>query len=232
MNWSDSNVPTHGHYYQFRKLSVVNNQYVWVVGGGNPPVYRSTNFAVTWDSLTYIPAYPPSIIYCSCFSSQNTGWAGGSFGYLYKTTNGGFNWLREETSSDQRFWGSMWFYNDTISWGVGGAGKINYTTTGGQTMVNIISNENEIPNEFTLYQNYPNPFNSQTTIEFTIGEKDFYKIIIYDILGREVALLHNELLSRGKYELTFKAEDLSSGIYYYVLLSDKIYLKKKFVLLK
>ena len=83
----------------------------------------------------------------------------------------------------------------------------------------ILSSNKVLPGDFELKQNYPNPFNSQTTIEFTIGEKDFYKIIIYDILGREVALLHNNLISKGKYKLTFRADDLSSRIYYYILLS-------------
>ena len=237
MNWFDSNVPTHGHYYQFQKLAVVNDQYVWVIGGGNPPVYRSTNFAVTWDSLTYIPAYPPSLIYCTHFSSENTGWAGGSFGYLYKTTNSGFNWLREETGNDQRFWGSMWFYNDTIGWGVGGGGKINYTTTGGQTMVNIISTGNEVPNKFLLYQNYPNPFNNQTTIEFDIKENNIYSLEIYDLLGRKREELFNENLNNGNYKITYNASKLASGVYFYRLApmglsSEKVSITNKFLLIK
>ena len=232
MNWFNSNVPTHGHYYPFNKLAVVNKQYVWVIGGGNPPVYRTTNFAVNWDSLTYIPAYPPSIIYCTSFSSENIGWAGGSFAYLYKTTNGGFNWLREETGSDQRFWGSLWFHNDTIGWGVGGGGKIYYTTTGGQTMVNITNLENEIPNKFILYQNYPNPFNSQTTIKFDIREKGNYRLAIYDLLRRKQEELFNERLNAGSYKITYNADKLSSGVYFYRLYSEKMFMAKKFLLIK
>ena len=232
MNWFNSNVPTHGHYYQFRKLAVINNQYVWVIAGGNPPVYRSTNFSVTWDSLTYIPTYPPAVIKCTFFSSENIGWAGGTYGHLYKTTNGGFNWLREETGSDQRFWSSMWFYNDTIGWGVGGAGKIYYTTTGGQTMVKISSTGNEMPEEFIIYQNYPNPFNSQTKIEFEVKEKGIYRLVIYDCLGRKREELLNEYLNAGSYRITYNAGGLSSGVYFYRLSSDKMFITKKILLIK
>ncbi len=150
-NWFNTQVPVNGVGYFFQKISVVGD-YVWLVGNGKK-VYRSTNYAESWDTVSYIPAYPPSMIYSSYFVDINTGWAGGSYGYLYKTTNSGYNWIRENTIGDQRFWGAIWFYNDSIGWGSDGAGKIMHTTTGGQSIVNI-STENElIPSEFKLSQN-------------------------------------------------------------------------------
>ncbi|MBM4158313.1 MAG: T9SS type A sorting domain-containing protein, partial [Ignavibacteria bacterium] len=177
-------------------------------------------------------AYPPSVMYCSYFSSINTGWAGGSYGYLYKTIDGGYNWTRQATGTDQRFWGSIWFYNDSIGWGVGGAGKIMHTTTGGQSLVNITSNENKVPESFHLYQNYPNPFNSQTTIEFDITEAENYRLEIFDVIGRKQEEILNEQLNKGKYKIQYFADKLSSGIYFYRLSSFNKSYTKTFLLIK
>lgn len=231
MTWYDTFVPTNGYFYQFKKLSIANQQFVWVVGNGNV-FYKSTNFATTWDSIAFIPAYPPSVMYCSNFSSINTGWAGGSYGYLYKTTDGGFNWIRQSTGTDQRFWGSIWFYNDSIGWGVGGAGKIMHTTTGGQTIVNISANENEISESFRLEQNYPNPFNNQTIIDFEIKENRNISIEIFDIAGRKVEELAKGYYKTGKYSIKYNTENLNSGVYFYRIQAGEFVMVKRMVLLK
>jgi len=231
MNWYNTNVPTGGWAHQFRKISVINKQYVWIVGNGNI-FYKSTNFADSWDSIAYLPAYPPSVMYCSYFSSINTGWAGGSYGYLYKTIDGGYNWIRENTGTDQRFWGSIWFYNDSIGWGVGGAGKIMHTTTGGQSLVNITSNENKVPESFRLYQNYPNPFNPVTKINFALPKQGFVTIKIYDVLGREVRTLVNEVKTPGNYIVEFNANELASGVYFYKIEVNGFSDVKRMILIK
>ncbi len=230
-NWFDTSVPTIGVFYEFRKLAVVNNN-VWVTGSGNPPVYRSTDFCETWELTDTIRNYPPSVAYCISFSDENTGWVGGSYGYLYKTTNSGFNWDRQATSEDPRFWGSIYCYSDSILWGVGGAGKMQFTTTGGQTMVNVISIEDNIPEKFKLMQNYPNPFNSETTFEFNINENDFYKLEIFNIKGQKLDELLNNDLKEGSYKIKYETKNLSSGIYVYRLSTERTSLQKKFILLK
>jgi len=93
--------------------------------------------------------------------------------------------------------------------------------------------EETIPNEFYLSQNYPNPFNPSTTIRFGLREQSNVSLRIYDILGREVAvLLDNESRSAGSYEITFDASVLASGTYIYKLSSDKYSLSKKMILMK
>ena len=90
---------------------------------------------------------------------------------------------------------------------------------------------------FTLYQNYPNPFNPSTKIRFAIppagnGRDHFVKVIIYDIIGREVTTLVNEQLQPGSYEADWDASQFSSGVYYYKLISGEYSETKKMVLLK
>ena len=79
--------------------------------------------------------------------------------------------------------------------------------------VTSIIGRNEIPDNLILEQNYPNPFNPDTKIKFQINESSFITLIIYDVLGKEVALLVNEEKPAGNYEVTFRADNLPSGIY-------------------
>jgi hypothetical protein len=98
------------------------------------------------------------------------------------------------------------------------------------------SNEVEIevstPLVFSLEQNYPNPFNPSTTIEFTLPQKEFVSLIIYDVLGNEVATLVNEEKASGSYEVSFNASELVSGIYIYSLRAGNFTQTKKMILLK
>jgi hypothetical protein len=95
-----------------------------------------------------------------------------------------------------------------------------------------IVTEDYIPNTFWVDQNYPNPFNPSTTIKYQISQKGMVKLVVYDVLGREVDILVNDYLIPGKYEAIFKGDHLSSGIYFYKLETDSYSLIKKMVLLK
>ena len=85
--------------------------------------------------------------------------------------------------------------------------------------VGIKNQQNEIPKEFKLYQNYPNPFNPSTKIRFALPKSSFAKVVVYDLLGREVVTLVNEQLNAGTYEAEWNATNYPSGIYYYKLIT-------------
>jgi len=96
---------------------------------------------------------------------------------------------------------------------------------------------NEIPASYELYQNYPNPFNPVTKIKFNISLNVKHqtlnvKLVIYDILGHEVAMLVNEQLRPGTYEVDFDGSGFSSGVYYYRLEAGDFAGTKKMVLAK
>ncbi|MCZ7602756.1 MAG: T9SS type A sorting domain-containing protein [Melioribacteraceae bacterium] len=95
------------------------------------------------------------------------------------------------------------------------------------------------PDNFELFQNYPNPFNPTTKIKFTIPNVETpnreslqTKLIVYDILGREIKSLINKTMLPGKYDIEFHGSELSSGIYFYVLETGTERLKRKMILLK
>lgn len=91
---------------------------------------------------------------------------------------------------------------------------------------------NEIPSAFRLDQNYPNPFNPVTNIRFAVAKTGLVTLKVYDISGREVALLVNEELSAGIFNFDFNASYLASGIYFYKLINKNYTDTKKMVLVK
>lgn len=88
------------------------------------------------------------------------------------------------------------------------------------------------PAGFALQQNYPNPFNPTTTIEFSIPSSGRISLRVYDMLGREVAMVLDEERSAGTYRATFDARSLPSGTYLYVLRSGAYSQAKRMLLLK
>ncbi|GMQ81365.1 MAG: hypothetical protein BMS9Abin05_0796 [Rhodothermia bacterium] len=98
--------------------------------------------------------------------------------------------------------------------------------------VAVEQNDTVIPESYTLSQNYPNPFNPSTQINFTLKESGIADLRVYDVLGREVDVLVNELLQAGSYTASFDAKDLSSGQYLYVLKVGGQRLTGRMVLIK
>ena len=98
--------------------------------------------------------------------------------------------------------------------------------------VGIQQLSNEIPSEFELSQNYPNPFNPTTNIKLQIPKAGNVKLTVFDVTGREVAILVNENLSAGEYKVDFNATGLTSGVYFYRIESAGFIDVKKMILVK
>jgi endo-1,4-beta-xylanase len=95
-----------------------------------------------------------------------------------------------------------------------------------------LQREIDVPNEFTLCQNYPNPFNPSTTIRYTLAKDSEVKIVIYDLSGKEIALLVNTNLKAGDYTVKWNAGNMASGIYIYKLVTKDFVQSRKMILLK
>ena len=89
-----------------------------------------------------------------------------------------------------------------------------------------------LPNSAHLYQNYPNPFNPTTQIQFTIANRQLTIVKVFDLLGREVTTLVNEVRSPGTYTVDFDGSNLSSGVYIYRLQAGDFVQTKKLVILR
>lgn len=88
------------------------------------------------------------------------------------------------------------------------------------------------PNNFVLSQNYPNPFNPSTTLNYSLPESGLVTLKIYDILGREIKTLVEEIKPAGNYSVQFGGQNLTSGIYFYQLRSGNFISTRKMVLIK
>lgn len=90
----------------------------------------------------------------------------------------------------------------------------------------------EVPASFRLEQNYPNPFNPQTTIRYALSRASQVRFAVYDVLGREVAVLVDRLQGAGTHEAFFEARDLPSGVYLYRLEAGTFVASRTMVLMK
>jgi glucuronoarabinoxylan endo-1,4-beta-xylanase len=85
---------------------------------------------------------------------------------------------------------------------------------------------------FTLHQNYPNPFNPRTAIRYELPGSSHVTLAVYDVLGREVALLVNETQPAGAHVASFEATSLSSGVYFYRLHAGRFIDTKRLLLVR
>jgi hypothetical protein len=124
------------------------------------------------------------------------------------------NWITDTSFALSSLVGETIYY-----WRVkanNGGGSSAYSPTWSfRTMgpVSVQQPASDVPREFSLSQNYPNPFNPSTTISFDIPRQSHVKLVVYDVLGREVRTLVDEEKQPGRYSVTFDASTLPSGVY-------------------
>lgn len=106
----------------------------------------------------------------------------------------------------------------------------------GQVVIDVTTDVDDsddlLPDKFILQQNYPNPFNPTTTIEFSLPEATTVHLAIYNVLGQEVATLIDGRLAAGVHTVSFRAESLGSGVYWYRLTADADVATRSMILLK
>jgi photosystem II stability/assembly factor-like uncharacterized protein len=216
----------------------------WAVAGylGGETIIKTTNGGSSWFSQS--SGDTRYLRDCYVINS-NKAFAVGQSGKLIMTTNGGDNWVVQTTGSAIELW-SIDFANDSIGYAIGSTVVLK-TTNGGITFVN--EENNSVPTEFKLYQNYPNPFNPTTKIRFSVPSGKFsisplfareglgVSLKVFDITGKEIALLVNKELSAGEYEVEFPApskdgSNFPSGIYFYSLTTNSYKETKRMVLIK
>jgi hypothetical protein len=199
--------------------------------------YYSTNSGISWVLIGNLPG---AGVFNTIANSGSNFWYGRGTQIFYSSNNGtSFN--LQYTSPSAGVYRHLSFVvsaNENIlttirGWGVTNNGAIsNYSDPSG-----VIKISNEVPGRFYLHQNYPNPFNPVTNIRFDIpasmkGEKSNVKILVYDIQGKEIAVLVDGKLIAGTYEFSWDGSMFSSGVYFYKLTADEFTAVGKMVLVK
>ena len=160
-------------------------------------------------------------------------WSIRSGNTVYRSTNGAATWTNAFVSGTAVFQDLDFAITGSSTcpsgWAVGNAGVI-AKMTGTATGVSTVSSE--VPSSFLLKQNYPNPFNPTTNINFSLPQSGLVTLKVYDMSGKEVAVLLNEVKSAGSYIVGFSAANLPSGAYFYRLSSGNFTETKKMLLVK
>jgi hypothetical protein len=109
---------------------------------------------------------------------------------------------------------------------------INGVLYGDTILTGINQIGSEVPSAYSLGQNYPNPFNPMCNVQFTMCNAGNVRIVVYDVMGREVQTLVNERMNAGTYEVKFDGSGLPSGVYFYKMVTENFTETKKMLLIK
>ncbi|MCX6793175.1 MAG: YCF48-related protein [Candidatus Falkowbacteria bacterium] len=238
-NWVDNKIRAGG--ISSLDISFVGNFGV-TVGSENlvnnvvrPLIFMTSNNGQNWVEhlVADKKAFLASVDICQ--SNPNIVFAVGNYyndsvngnkGLIMHSTNGGVSWISEVWNSNQILTGVTTTSTDVYIVGDGG---FIYKAA---LPVGINQIGSTVPDKYILSQNYPNPFNPVTNIEFSIPKNGAVKLTVFDISGKEVAILVNQVLSIGKYKVDYNASNLSSGTYFYRLQANDFVSTKKMVLIK
>jgi photosystem II stability/assembly factor-like uncharacterized protein len=199
----------------FRLFPITANNYV------NGKIMRNNPIGDLKDAILYVKVGSSIVRYAT-------------------SDNNGVYHLSSLPTGTLKIWVNRWgFDDDSIS--------VSVTPTSNIDSINFILNKiyigirqigSVIPSDYKLFQNYPNPFNPATIIKFQIkdsrhdGSSTNVKLVVFDILGKEVATLVNGNYKPGMYEATFDGGSLPSGIYFYRLIAGDFNETKKMLMIK
>jgi len=212
-------------------LGITSSDEIYAGTYGNG-VMRSLNDGVDWYPANN--ALPATHIYSIRVDENDnvfiSSWMSGV--YVLSST------LNKSASGD--VWGSLGMNGLGVSSLVvdNNAGVIYAGTSDGHIYRNgnpvsaVNPDKDILPKEFVLEQNYPNPFNPSTTISFALPKQSNVKLIVYNSIGEEVAVLINGIMPAGYHKVNFNAADLSSGLYFYKIITGDFIDVKKMMLIK
>jgi photosystem II stability/assembly factor-like uncharacterized protein len=211
-------------------IRYVDSNYLIGIGGDfeyGSFLYKSTNSGTNY-SIEYFPTF--GLAYAVAPRTKSEYWISMGFtGKLLLTQDSGNSFSEIPSPGNSSIYDIV--FKDTLNgWcvGTGGmVGKYNNSSVGISEGNTTVTNKS-----FNLYQNYPNPFNPRTKIKFDVIHPGSVKIIVYDIMGREIQTLVNKKLQSGTYETFFDGSLLTSGIYFYKLITDRFTETKKMLLMK
>ncbi|MBI5401986.1 MAG: exo-alpha-sialidase [Ignavibacteriae bacterium] len=228
--------------------SVVN--VVWCdLRDGNEEIYlkRTTNAGANWGTETRLTIDTNSSTFPSITMSDSFThivWKdkrnGNAEIYYKRSTNAGVNWeadTRLTNNTSNKDYASLAASNSMVhvlwsDYRHEATEKYYKRNPTGNVISGIQHISSEIPTSYSLSQNYPNPFNPTTKIKFDVARVGDVKIAVYDAMGREVQTLVNESLQSGTYEAEFDGSQLTSGVYFYKLITGDFTETKKMLMIK
>ena len=181
------------------------------VSGSSGTIRRTTDGGTSWSPQTIGTT---GTLYRISFPDPANGWTCGTLGSVFHTTDGGITWERATRilSSSKTLYGLDVSFNALHA--VGTDASIIYADL---TPVSVEASPRFLPAQPMLFQNYPNPFNPVTNIVFNVGNTGRVRLKVFDLLGREVKTLVDDVRPAGRYNVAWDAGAVSSGIYFFRL---------------
>jgi photosystem II stability/assembly factor-like uncharacterized protein len=201
-----------------------------------PSTFRSTNYGQSWSPVTN-GLTELNVVFQTLLVDGRSVFGGSTTEGVWVSTDLGISWSNISSGLSgpaQRILGLAVTGYNLFAATRGGTWVRPLTQ-----VVAVDGGENGVPTQMELMQNYPNPFNPTTTIGYTVGAGSGQqtavsrvRLAVYDLLGREVAVLLNEKKEPGVYQVEFKNRGLSSGVYIYRLEAGNSVLTRKMILLR
>jgi hypothetical protein len=187
-------------------------------------VFLSTNNGTSWTQTSLKGTVVTS------FAVSGTNLFAGTIIGVFLSTDNGKSWKDVNTGLMDTNVGSLAILSANLFAGTMYSGV--WKRPLAEMVTSVERSPTDLPTHFSLEQNYPNPFNPSTNISFSVPNKAFITLKVFDALGREVSILVSEELAGGRYERLWSAANLPSGVYFYRLQAGEYLETKKMVVLK
>jgi len=232
--WNKQLIDSSFSMYSFH---FINTNMGWAVGDINQErknIYSTMDGGEHWAPCSNTPISGYNSVH---FFNDNVGWAAGGYriegqlkSSIIKTTDGGNSWIDQQGPSSDGL-SKLYFINENTGWAVGDG--IFKTTTGGVSGIDDKPGSSSfIPKEIELYQNYPNPFNPSTFIEYHLNKNQHVKLQVFNILGKEIELLADQIQNAGYYKISWNPGKAASGVYFYRLITATEVITKKMLFIR
>jgi photosystem II stability/assembly factor-like uncharacterized protein len=207
--WQEKQIEYNGKFYPTPTALISHND--TILAGNRFGIFRSTDHGDTWDSVG-IKALPLGTV--SFTKNGNRIYAGltnSTDFWVWYTDDLGSTWNILDHQFAQL--NELYCYDNKL-WAATNSGAMI-----SNPLISDVPGTDPVPASFLLEQNYPNPFNPSTTITYSIPGGGHAQVIlkVFDMLGREITTLVDEMKQPGKHHVNFSAPGLSSGVYYYTL---------------
>ncbi|HPT02781.1 MAG TPA: T9SS type A sorting domain-containing protein [Bacteroidales bacterium] len=222
--------------------SIMYKNEVYIIGWNNSAFYKYSPSSDKWTQLASSPyqvgacafGIINNLIYC--VGGNNGGATGATYSSVIVYNISSDSWRTDTLEiSSKRHWMATAEYKGGL-YVIGGIDEFSAAVDIVEQIVpqgtQGTDDKQPVRQGYFLDQNFPNPFSQITTINYSIPERSFITLSVYDVLGNEVAILVNETKKAGSYEAVFDAEFLNSGLYYYRLQTGKFSQARKLLLLK
>ena len=224
------NIIIAGIHSSFR--NIISEDNLIYVGSKGDGVYVLSDYGNIWN-LRY-PTVGYAYVDAAALTSTGIYMIGGELTGCYFTYDHGESWIEINSGLPNKYINTIFFDEQSYAY----SGLTYFGIYKSLSPLTSIEEDFQVRlNSYTLFQNHPNPFNPKTKIKFTIPsdvkrKKRNVSLKVYDVLGNEIATLVNEEKPAGTYEITWYAEKLPSGVYFYKLQAGDFTETKKMVLIK